>query len=253
MAAPVSDLVLGPGQIDVWMASTAAGTDSWCEAGLATVLSDDERQRHGRYMFAKDRRRFLVTRLLVRYVLSRYVAVAPADWRFAASAYGKPMIANAHPVAADLAFNVSHSDQVVLLGITRDAALGIDVEDRQRRIPLNIADSYFSAGEMHQLRALPASLQGERFLDFWTLKESYIKARGEGLSLPLDQFCFDLSEAARIGISFDARLDDAPARWKFWQWQPTEDSTAALCVQQQPGRAGQQSITMRRTVPFVSE
>ena len=244
-------LVLLPGQIDVWVALADQPRDAELAAWFGQVLTEDERRQHGKFMFEKDRRRYLLTRSLVRYVLSRYVPVAPADWRFEPTAFGRPQIANRHPGIDGLGFNISHSDRVILLGVTRDCQLGIDVEDLQRNVPLDVADSFFSAGEVGQLRALPPDLQARRFLDFWTLKESYIKARGKGLSLPLDQFGFDLSVEPQLQAYFDPGLNDAPRNWTFWQWQPSADSIAALCVENRPGI--EKTITVRRTIPFVQE
>ncbi|WP_158244249.1 4'-phosphopantetheinyl transferase family protein [Trinickia dabaoshanensis] len=244
-------LLLREGDVDIWVALVAHAPDASLAAQFDSVLTADERIRHGKFFFDKDRRRYLVTRSLVRYVLSRYIPIAPPDWRFEATEFGRPAIANVHPDVPGLTFNISHSDSVVLLGVTRDAQLGIDVEDLQRRVPLDVADGYFAADEVRQLRALPPALQPARFLDFWTLKESYIKARGKGLSIPLDQFAFDLSDGAPVTVTFDPRLGDTPERWSFWQWRPSAESLAALCVENKRGITAR--ISVRRAVPFVSE
>ena len=249
-AAPCDLLTLQPGQIDLWVAPIAEVTQAALAAQYDTVLSEDERQQHGRFVFEKDRRRYLVTRALTRYVLSRYVPLAPAQWQFVPTGYGRPTIANCHPDVDDLVFNISHSDGTVLLGLTRAAQLGIDVEDLQRSVPVDIADRFFSQGEVRQLRALPTDRQAQRFLDFWTLKESYIKARGKGLSLPLDKFGFDLGDGSKVAAYFDAELDDSPRNWTFWQWRPGPGSIAALCV---ANGAAAKCITVRRTIPFVRE
>ncbi len=246
-------LTLARGDVDIWVAIVAQVSDADLAAQFVAVLTEDERTKHGKFVFEKDRRRYLVTRSLVRYVLSRYVSIQPADWRFEATAFGRPVIANAHPEALDLGltFNVSHSDHVVVLAITRECQIGIDVEDSNRRAPLDIADSFFSADEARQLRSTPATAQARRFFDFWTLKESYIKARGKGLSLPLDRFGFDLRDNGPLRVQFDASLDDTAEHWTFWQWRPSAESLAALCVENRPGVTAR--ITVRRCVPFVFE
>jgi 4'-phosphopantetheinyl transferase len=217
-------LALRLGDIDIWVAVVGEAPDADLAAQFEQVLTGDERERHGKFVFEKDRRRYLVTRSLVRYVLSRYVPIRPADWRFKVTAFGRPFIINPHPAVSGLTFNISHSDQVALLGVTREGRLGIDIEDLRRNVPLDIAGSFFSSGEVRQLRSLPIASQPPRFLDFWTLKESYIKARGEGLSLPLDKFGFDLSGEGVLQAYFDASLNDLPVNWTFWQWRPTADS-----------------------------
>jgi 4'-phosphopantetheinyl transferase len=93
--------------------------------------------------------------------------------------------------------------------------VGVDVERMDRRTEtVRLAERYFAPSEVRALRALPAAEQPRRFFAYWTLKESYIKARGLGLALPLDQFAFHLDDEA-IRIAFDPRLVDNPARWRF--------------------------------------
>lgn len=231
---PHALLPLQAGAIDLWVAPVWQMPDAELSQQFNTVLNDEERQRHAKFVFEKDRRRFLVTRALVRQVLSCYLPVRPADWRFAATAFGRPFITNEHPDVAALNFNLSHSDQLVVLGLMLGGQIGVDVEDLHRSVPLEIADRFFSPDEIRQLHALAPGARPARFLDVWTLKESYIKARGKGLSLPLEQFGFGLDGAGALSFSVDAAIDDQPGRWTFWQWRPSADSVAALCVESRP-------------------
>src|SRR4029078_6585429 len=97
--------------------------------------------------------------------------------------------------------------------------VGVDVEDRTRKgETVQIADRFFSPVEVAALRALPEERQRERFFDYWTLKEAYIKARGMGLAIPLDQFSFLLEPDMPIRIAFDPRLADDPLAWQFEQF-----------------------------------
>ena len=160
------------------------------------LLAEDERKKRDRFRFEKDQHSCLVTRALVRTVLSNYADVTPVAWRFVTNEYGRPEIDEPKD-ARWLKFNLSH-----------------DVEDRERRGRLlNVADRYFSPSEVEALRALPEGEQLDRFFLYWTLKESYIKARGMGLAIPLSQFSFTI--ASDISIAFDAKLDDDPDRWQF--------------------------------------
>ena len=245
-------LEISPNHVDIWLTNCGALSEPNLLPDYGYILTDSERQQHGRFHFAKDRHRYLVTRLLIRHVLSRYVPIKPQDWRFEATHYGKPFITNVHPVAQDLSFNISHSDSVVVVAIAHQRSIGIDIEDLSRKAPLEVADHFFSPYEVRQLRALPSAQQPRRFFDLWTLKESYIKARGKGLSIPLDQFSFSLDPQPYLAASFDSGLDEAPQRWAFWQWCPSNISLAALCVD-----TGASShvplITVRETIPYVSE
>ena len=251
LVAPSAQLALPFGQVDVWVAMANELSEGELAAQFDDVLSDHERRSHGEFSFEKDRRRYLTTRSLVRYVLSRYVPIPPAEWRFDVSAFGQPFAVNSHPDVSAIAFNISHSDRVVLLGLARGCQLGIDVEDLRRKVPVSIAGSVFSAPEVRQLHALSPAGQPQRFLEFWTLKESYIKARGRGLSLPLDKFSFELTGKRQFQVYFDPSLNDSPDNWTFWQWSPSRESIAALCVENKRGLI--KTIKVRRTVPFVRE
>ena len=217
--------------------SRSGGIDLWLfcyEAAMGSAIADDrelphplrdaylpllladERARHDRFVFAKDRLQFLATRALVRTVLSQYVDVDPKAWRFATHERGKPYIV-APAGLPTLHFNLSNTRGLIVCAVsTRYSALGCDTEDVTRKTEtVGIADHYFSPLEVQALRALPASRHSERFFSYWTLKESYIKARGLGLALPLDQFSFLLDAGPGVGVAFDPRLQDDAGRWRF--------------------------------------
>jgi len=253
-AAPWSDaglLELGPAQADVWVAFVDEAFDAVAHRPELDVMSRGEWDRLGRFVFEKDRRRYRVTRLLVRHVLSRYVPIPPREWTFAATDFGRPLITNDDAAVQPIRFNISHSDKVVMLAVTRGLDVGIDVEDLDRDVPLDAAPSFFAADEVRQLSAMPDASKPRRFLDFWTLKESYIKARGKGLSLPLDRFSFDLEHEGELRFAVDPRLHDVAQRWSFWTWQPSPGSVAALCLGLPAGTPA--CIETRRVIPLLVE
>jgi 4'-phosphopantetheinyl transferase len=159
-------LPLRPGAVELWVAPIQPMPQVDRARLFDLVLSEEERQRHARFMFDKDRLRYLVTRALVRHVLSCYLPLHPADWQFAATSFGRPFVVNPHPDIPGLSFNLSHSEQVVVLGLTRGGQLGVDVEDLHRHLPVEIAESFFAADELRQLKALPPArpLDAERKL-----------------------------------------------------------------------------------------
>jgi 4'-phosphopantetheinyl transferase len=178
-------------------------------------MTPDERERHGRYRFARDRDLFLLTRALVRSVLSLYAPVEPEAWRFVLGEHGKPRI-DPSGGAPNISFNLSNAHGMVVCAVSGHGALGVDVEDVARKSEtLDIADRFFSPSEVAALRALPRARQRTRFFELWTLKESYIKARGLGLAIPLDHFSFELDDVPAIRIAFEPQLADDPARWRF--------------------------------------
>jgi len=241
-------------QIDIWCAFCQSITDPPLLERYRQLLTAAELQQASRFHFAHDRHRYLITRALVRTTLSRYADVLPERWTFVPNDYGRPCISNADTGALGISFNLSHSRELVVLAVTRDHELGIDTEDvLTREPPLEIADRFFAPEEVATLRALPPERQHERFFQHWTLKESYIKARGMGLSIPLDQFAFHFSPPAEVRLTIQPRLRDAAENWRFWQWwiEPRRQHMLALCAQHVPAQPPR--LTLRQIVPLVSE
>ncbi|HKX31125.1 MAG TPA: 4'-phosphopantetheinyl transferase superfamily protein [Blastocatellia bacterium] len=243
---------LDSGQIHLWCSffSEIANDVLLCE--YRRLLTEAERQRERQFYFARDRRRYLVTRALVRTVLSGYAAVAPEQWVFAANKYGKPEIANDESLAGRLSFNITHTDGLIILGITAGWALGVDVENlRTRQVSIEVADRFFAPHEAGALNALPKDRQQQRFFEYWTLKESYIKARGMGLSIPLDKFSFQFPREDQVRISIHPDQEDQPSRWRFWQLWPAPLYLAAVCAER--ARVETPHLMLKNVVPLVSE
>ena len=238
-------------RVDLWCAYLDDIPALLIEEYLA-LLIDSERERATRLHFEPERRRHVVTRALVRTTLSRYAPIAPQEWAFSANPYGRPEIAIDDPQARRISFNVSHTVNFVVLGVTCKRALGIDVENLQSDAPaIEISSRFFSPAEIEDLEALPSQMQLERFFDYWTLKELYIKARGLGLSISLDQFSFHFSHERRIGFSVSNQLSDIPSRWHFWQLRPSRDYLIALCVQRIANSVP--LVQTRRVIPMHGE
>lgn len=180
------------------------------------LLDADELGRYRAFHFDRDRDVYLAAHLLLRHRLSHYAPVGPGQWVFEKSAYGRPELAGPALACQDLRFNLSHTDGLVACAITNGADIGVDVEALSRPTPgLDIAERFFSRQEYDRLRQAPAAQQHELFFGIWTLKEAYVKARGMGLSLPLDQFSFDLDLLDIRGVRFRETLNDKPEKWRF--------------------------------------
>jgi 4'-phosphopantetheinyl transferase len=243
---------LAPEKIDLWLAFYDEIAEEGLHAAYRKLLNPEEKVQEQAFYFARDRRRYLITRALVRTVLSRYLFTAPSEWSFSTNAYGRPEIVNAEAANACLSFNISHTHSVIILGVTQGRALGVDVENfRAREVSLDIADHYFAPQEVAVLAARPPQEQQYRFFEYWTLKESYIKARGMGLSLPLDKFSFHYPHDQAVEIAIHPDLDDDGARWQFWQFQPRPGYLAAICAE----RIGAHSpdLIVRQAIPLLSE
>ena len=222
---------------------------SWAQHdAYRALLSKDEAERMARLLFERDRRRFLLTRALVRTMLSRYAAVAPAGWAFIANVHGRPEILDRPRGVPDLRFNLSHTEGLIACAVTIGREVGVDVEHIQRRLTHDVAARFFAPREVTALKALAADEQAKAFFDYWTLKEAYIKARGFGLALPLGDFAFTLAPPAMPAITFEPTLDDDPATWQFAQDWPTPVHRLGLAVRRDgPDRP----IRIRAVIPRV--
>ncbi len=222
-------LTLAPDEVHVWIVEPERITDPMLLEAYRAVLDGEEREKQRRFHFERHRQQYLVSHALVRMTLSRYAPVRPVEWTFTKNAYGCPAVSG--PGNTRLRFNLSHTDGMAVCAVMWDADVGVDVEDAWRRgETVEIADRFFAPTEVAALRALPLERQKERFFEYWTLKEAYIKARGMGLSLPLEQFAYVLHSGQEPRITFDPRLRDEPTAWRFFQHRPSERHQAALAV-----------------------
>ncbi|MDY6945153.1 MAG: 4'-phosphopantetheinyl transferase superfamily protein [Pseudomonadota bacterium] len=238
--------------IDVWLAYYHDIADASLHAEYRALLTEEERSKEFRFYFPDDQRRYLVTRAMVRTVLSRYLAVDPADWRFTNNEYGRPAIANLSQAGCGLRFNISHTRGLIALGVTQHRELGVDVENiRTREVGLEIADRFFAPAEVAELSRVPRERQQDRFFEYWTFKESYIKARGMGLSIPLGQFSFHYPHERAVHIAIEPQLGDDAGRWGFWQYRPSSEHLLAVCAERREG--SRPSLRLRRVVPLVME
>ncbi len=239
-AGPVRGL--DDGEAHLWWVCPDEVEPTQLERGRR-LLTAAELDRVSRFRRASDRRSCLVTRILLRTTLSRYVEVAPERWRFRANAYGRPEIDSP---ACPLRFNLSHTEGLIVCLVSRERDVGVDVEATTRpHRGLEVAERYFSPREAAALRATGASVQPERFLQFWTLKESYIKARGLGLAIPLAAFTFELDQrpGSPIRLHTEPSLDDDPARWQFTLERLGAGHLVATAIE---GRGGPEVAIVRR-------
>jgi 4'-phosphopantetheinyl transferase len=194
---------------------------------FGALLGDDERERAGRFVFARDRRRFTVARGLLRVVLGRYLDAAPEVLRFGAGPHGKPFLLD-----GGLQFNVSHSGERALIAVSPRREVGIDIELHRPDVEfLGVAEHSFSAAERRQLEGLPAAEVAAAFFRGWARKESFIKARGDGLAFPLDGFDVSLEPAPAVALLGCAAAPSELARWRMVPLEIEAGYAAALTVE----------------------
>lgn len=219
----------------MWRAQLDAGQEAL--ARWRAVLAPDELERAGRFHFARDRDRYIAARGALRTILGGYLGAAPDEVQFEYNAHGKPRLRPPAAGSRQVFFNISHAHALALYAVTCSREVGIDVEFvRPDLAEGHIAERFFAAGEVANLRGLPASEQTLAFFQCWTRKEAFVKARGEGLSLPLDRFEVSLGPGQPAAL---LRVADAPqevARWALYALAPGPGYVAALAVEGQGWR-----------------
>jgi 4'-phosphopantetheinyl transferase len=216
MTPPAQGEHLGKRDVHIWLADPQTAMES---AGVAarfkSLLDPDESKRLDGFRFDRDRQIFLCAHALLRTALSRCAPIAPGSWIFIKNAHGRPEISGP-PDARPLRFNLSHTTGLVACAITRQGDIGLDVEDLSRGpVTLDVAERFFAPREFDLVSRAQGRRRHELFYTIWTLKEAYIKARGLGLSLALDSFCFELGDPAAEEIEFDAEPGEASTSWRF--------------------------------------
>ena len=243
-------LPLVDGRVDLWYALPETITDVAILDRYRALLTPEETAEAERFAFERDRHRFLVRRTLVRAVLSTYTDDDPRTWVFRPGEYGKPEVAE--PAGVTLRFNLSHTAGLAVCAVTSGRDVGVDVEELDgRRADLEVARRYFAPAEVAALEKFPQQRQHEAFFQFWTLKEAYLKARGMGLSIPLDDFASTLSEDRPPAISFAAGCDDDPGDWQFAQLRLQGRYQVAVAIRLPA--PSELTVRLRQTTPLVSE
>ena len=222
------DLILADHEVHVWRAQLELPLSQVQE--LRGILTDEELDRANRFLFEIDRQRFIAARGILRSILSRYIKIYPGHLRFYYNQYGKPFLASES--SADLLnFNLSHSGSMALYSITRNMEIGVDVEHVHSDFEYEeIAKRFFSFNEVSILRRIPPEKKLEAFYNCWTRKESYIKAHGKGLSMPLDSFDVSLApwEPSIVLITKDE--PEESSHWTLLDLKPEPGYVGALAV-----------------------
>lgn len=196
---------LSPGEVHVWRAAFSDNDP----AKFAALLSSEEWMRARRFHFERDQTRFICGRGLLRTILGRYLEISPGDLRFREGPHGKPELTG---VCSSLRFNLSHSDDLMLLAVTHTRAVGIDLELIRENVPVEtLADYYFEPEEAWGLRLLPPAQRVWKFYELWTSAEARLKADG-------------------IGIARGLKVLE-PDRWSLLKLSPAEGYAAALAVE----------------------
>lgn len=213
----------------VW--SVALDDASWNTESCQKSLSPDERARAQRFKFPRDRRRYVIAHAALRGILAQYVHAAPGDLHFAFGENGKPNLAPPFHTSA-VEFNLSHSQERALLAVNRQHEIGVDIEHCRADFEIfQVARRFFTEAEVAALSVLPEGLRLQGFYKCWTSKEAFLKARGTGLSGPLDEVEISLAEGR-------VRIHAAVPGWALQELDCAEGYEAALVTKHPSPKLG---------------
>ncbi len=216
---------LGDAEVHVWCADLDQAPEPY-----TALLSADEISRAQRFHFESDRHRFMVGRGVLRILLGKYLKLAPAQIEFDYGSHGKPVLAAR--LASPVCFNLAHSHTLALYAVTRQRALGVDVEALRPLLEAQtLVHQFFSPEEKAELEALPPDQRLEVFFNGWTRKEAYLKARGEGMTYSLDQFSVTMSPTQPAKLLKVKEGADELARWALQRLAPAPDYVGAIAVE----------------------
>ncbi len=237
-ARPAAAPALAGGAVHVWRVDLAVPADA-----LLPVLAADERVRAAAFVFPADGARYAVAHAALRAILAGYLGADPSRVAFTRDDGGKPRLAGGGPH-----FNLAHSADVALVAVA-DREIGVDVERVRPDLDDEaLAARFFSPSESAALRALPRVARAGAFFRLWTLKEAYVKGRGDGLARALDSFSVTLSAAEPaldgpdgaptpdafwlhelpLAPGYVAAIAAAPPRTtiRYWRWHPPDPAYA---------------------------
>jgi 4'-phosphopantetheinyl transferase len=231
--SPPSDLGLNSQDVHVWRANLDLPLEQVEE--WAALLCAEETARAERFYFEQHRQRFIVARATLRLILGRYLHLEPQHIQFAYSDRGKPRLASTRE-GEGLQFNLSHSQGMALYALTRDRAIGVDVEHLRSTADVDgIAERFFAPQEYALLRALPAEEKERAFLQLWTAKEAYLKATGDGLAGSLERVEVSFGRDHPLHLLSIAGEVEAASRWQLYPLLPAPDYLATVAVEGQHG------------------
>jgi 4'-phosphopantetheinyl transferase len=225
--SPALNITLNKHEVHLWCLSLERSKENIQD--LLQILSPGERMRANRFGFDKDRDNFIVARGLLRQILSRYLELEPSNINFHYNQYGKPEI---NIDGYNLCFNISYSHELILIGVSQNRLIGVDLEYIYNDFPCGqVAETLFSPHEYSALLKLPENLQHQAFFNCWTRKEAYVKATGRGFSIPLDQFNVSFIPG-EVAMLLNTRWDIKEAsRWCLKEFIPCSGYVGALAVE----------------------
>jgi 4'-phosphopantetheinyl transferase len=189
-------------------------------------LDPDERERAARFHFERHARAYILGRGVLRALIGAHLNVSPEAIRFRYGAKGKPAL-DLGPAA--LSFNFSNSGPFGLYALTQGCELGVDVEELHAVAQMvDVAARFFARDEISDLMSLPEPERPGAFFRCWTRKEAYVKAVGDGLSVPLDSFRVTLLAGEPARITHLDGSEESALGWTLHDVSPTPEHVGGL-------------------------
>jgi 4'-phosphopantetheinyl transferase len=227
------DCAIDPAEVHLWCWRTRE------QPGDIETLSPDECERAARFRFPRDRAKFIAARAGLRRILSGYVGRDATTLRFEYGRSAKPALPGGPP------FNLSHSGEIAVLGVA-GFEIGVDVE-HVRLIKEDIAGRFFAREEIAALVAVPEERRAEAFLACWTRKEAYVKAVGDGLLMPLDEFAVSVAHDQPARMLRIGSGGTAHRQWQLFHFEPAAGYIGAIAARRRGWR-----VVLRSTVDWLS-
>lgn len=235
-------------EVHVYIAFVSKYVNSGQRAWYERLLAEEEYRKYSKLHFSKDRDIYLTAHVLLRVVLSKYAHVPPEAWAFTSNRFGRPEILSREEGAASLRFSLSRTRGMVVCGIARSMEIGVDVEEVR---PLNdletLSNHVLTEGEQSWLRRRAEHERLESFFQLWTLKEAYLKAKGVGLSQPLNEVGFDLDGEKPPRLGPAGKCFDQAADWQFSTTQPAPSHRMAVALRTEG--TGERQIRISEEAP----
>ena len=214
--------------IDVWTIDLGhdlrqgATLDRW-----RALIDAEEKARADRFIFPQHRSRFILAHAATRSILAAYIGRSARDLRFEKNAYGKPILIVASSQSA-VSFNLTHSHDLALCAVAIDGEIGVDVEWRRDLAQHDLAQRFFAPSESSALQQLEETRRHAGFFACWTRKEAYIKAKGLGLSLPLDRFVVETDPDKPAVLQASDYAPEDVGSFRLWDVPVADGYRAAL-------------------------
>ncbi len=217
----------------------------------ASWLCPEEQTRLNNYKIKSRKRQFLVSRALVRSVLSRYdPGIMPGEWRFNSNEYGKPSISNVVCTSLNIGFNVSHAHNLCVIAVSNGNEIGVDCEYLwNKSLNLRSYERFLTIAEFSKISSISKTDQYSSFIEIWTLKEAFLKGLGVGLILPLNEILLQPSTMTYVP---DSDLATSYSRnWDLLKFQRIKNYVISVARECTGYKSKSYKIIAKKIIPSV--